>query len=737
MKFSWLLLPTLLTATLLLAGCHKDDDPSNADDANPSVRVTPSLGVVLNAPVRVLAADGQTVLTSGDTGSRGTVTLTLDPTTGPVVLEVRGDADASYFDEAAGTEVPFPDGERLRALVPVAEGEIAITLLTDLAYREAERQDAFPLSTEQVNQLNEAVRASLAPGLQSIVSVPTRFDGNTTRGDLDDDEPGRYAAVLAALAELAAGRNAPALAVAQALREDATDGAIDGRSGGTALDTPYTDFLNEMNAALAQVAEDFGNAALRGSVNRLGPEGIELDFGELDGGGNGAGGDWTLTITGTATTNGVTTAIPETTIGNTTAPTTGDEQAIEDAIRGNLAGQGGSADQVQFEVVSASDTEVIVEAQLTLSRQGFTVDQDLTYTWTRDGGDNGGSNGGDNAVAAVPAAVQQQYTLVYAGNDTALLIDGEPYTVSFNSDNTLSIGGTTFTDPQNRDLFDQGSDRVVWQAGDLAYELSLSGAAFNELNIYDTANLTNGFPRLVGQLTETHGDPGNDDDTQAGPFRLWQMTEDSNKVNGALTEQFNASRVDIWTRAFVEDRALQLMPAATADDFTIRELERGADKKVFEVVVDNPTYPGAVVTYAFEVIAEDTGEHSATPPSMLTDLAGDYQVADTALPEIFGTIAAGHLSLELSIAANGDISYTARDVDDDSVVASATTAWDGELDELDDGILLIDKATTDEIQIRPVNEWFECHIYLPLGTEGVGNNTVDIQWNVPYADNGA
>ena len=236
MKFSWLLLPTLLTATLLLAGCHKDDDPSNADDANPSVRVTPSLGVVLNAPVRVLAADGQTVLTSGDTGSRGTVTLTLDPTTGPVVLEVRGDADASYFDEAAGTEVPFPDGERLRALVPVAEGEIAITLLTDLAYREAERQDAFPLSTEQVNQLNEAVRASLAPGLQSIVSVPTRFDGNTTRGDLDDDEPGRYAAVLAALAELAAGRNAPALAVTQALREDATDGAIDGRSGGTALD---------------------------------------------------------------------------------------------------------------------------------------------------------------------------------------------------------------------------------------------------------------------------------------------------------------------------------------------------------------------------------------------------------------------------------------------------------------------------------------------------------------------
>lgn len=735
MKLSWLLLPTLLIATLLLAGCDDDDDDdtSDADDANPSVRVTPSLGVVLNAPVRVLAADGQTVLTNGNTGSSGTVTLTLGPTAGPVVLEVLGDADASYFDEAASTEIPFPDGERLRALAPVAEGEVAITLLTDLAYREAERRDVFPLSTEQVNQLNEAVRATLAPSVQSIVSVPTRFDESTTSGDLDDDEAGRYAAVLAALAELGAGRNAPALAVAQALREDATDGDIDGRSDGTALDTPYTDFLNEMNAALAHVAEDFGNAALRASVNRLGPVGIELDFGELDGGGNGTGGDWTLIITGTATTNGVTTPIPETTIGNTTAPTTGDEQAIEDAIRGNLAGQGGSADQVQFEVVSASDTEVIVEAQLTLSRQGFAVEQDLTYTWTRDGGDNGGNN----ASAAVPAAVQQQYTLVYAGNDTALLIDGEPYTVSLNSDNTLSIGGTTFTDPQNRDLFDQGSDRVVWQGGDLAYELSLSGAAFNELNVYDTANLTNGFPRFVGQLTEANGDSGNDEDTQAGSFRRWRMTEESNKVNGALTEQFNASSPAVWTRAFVEDRALQLMPAATADDFTIRELERSAEQKVFEVVVDNPTYPNAVVTYTLEVIAEDTGAHSATPPSMLTDLAGDYPVADTALPEVFGTIAAGHLSLELNIADNGDIRYTARDVDDGSVVASATTAWDGELDELDDGVLLIDKATTDEIQIRPVNDWFEFHIYLPLGTEGVGNNTVDIQWNVPYAANGA
>lgn len=248
----------------------------------------PNLGVITNATVKFFASDGITLLGTGNTGAKGVVTVKVGSYHGPVVVVVKGDDDAAYYDESAGTLIPFRAPNKIYAIVPRPGFTIAVTPLTDIAYFQALVNDLFPLTPCEVIALNEIVRSSLVPGLRNILSVPTRFSANTTRGSLSNSEGGRYAAVLAALASLGADSAAPALAIFRFLRIDAADSIIDARiKGGRLVRQPplyisFIDFRRKLQLALNRVAATFGTAELRAHAAELVPHDGNVNSRKVD-----------------------------------------------------------------------------------------------------------------------------------------------------------------------------------------------------------------------------------------------------------------------------------------------------------------------------------------------------------------------------------------------------------------------------------------------------------------------
>ena len=275
-----------------LAGLSACDSAQVLVDSTPSstaTTVTPSLGLVRNATVNLYAQDGATLLGSSETGADGRVDVSVSGYNGPIVVEVLGDdVDAVYYDEASMTLLSFPAGQRMRALVPGPGGNVGVTPLTEVAYQTALLEDAFPLTTNDVNTINEAVRAALAPGLVSILSVPTLVDASTPANTLADTEAGRYALILAALAELGSGQAAPALAVLEALAADAADGAIDGQNADGSVGAPYADFINDMSGALNTAASSYADTDLQASASAQAPQSTTVSSGQ--GGGDGPNG---------------------------------------------------------------------------------------------------------------------------------------------------------------------------------------------------------------------------------------------------------------------------------------------------------------------------------------------------------------------------------------------------------------------------------------------------------------
>ena len=278
-------LGALLASTLI--GCGGDQSLTQiSGPPGATTTATPSLGLVQNATVNFYAANGTDLLGTADTGATGLVTVDVGTYNGPLLVEVLGDdVDAVYYDEASETLLSFPAGNSIRALVAAPGGQIGVTPLTEVAYQSAIASGAFPLTASGVEQLNEAVRAALAPGLTSILSVPTLVDGNTAANSLNDDEAGRYALILAALAELASTSGAPALATLQALAADAVDGVIDGQGASGSVNAPYSDFVTDMTAALNTAASSYANTALQGSASSQAPQSTNVS----SGGGNTGG----------------------------------------------------------------------------------------------------------------------------------------------------------------------------------------------------------------------------------------------------------------------------------------------------------------------------------------------------------------------------------------------------------------------------------------------------------------
>ena len=301
-----------------VAGCHDH----NGSGGNGSVAASPALGQFRNATVYFFQADGSTEIGSADVGDDGLASVNTGSYAGPVVVEVRGDDDAEYFDEATGMYEAFPTGNSVFSIAPATGGTVAVTPLTDAAYRAALRNSLFPLSATEVNQLNQIVADALAGGID-ILTQPSAVNAAMSM-DLPATDAGRYALVLATLAYLGtdgsndgASTTPAALAVLQALIEDLADGTIDNMNDGSPLSaSAYSDFVNEFTAAIANAASAYAGSDLNDEVsngdqdyetpnadltalNEVEDSGGETGGGETGGGSTG-GGNTTVNSAGLA-----------------------------------------------------------------------------------------------------------------------------------------------------------------------------------------------------------------------------------------------------------------------------------------------------------------------------------------------------------------------------------------------------------------------------------------------------
>ncbi|RDL45996.1 hypothetical protein DN730_02850 [Marinomonas piezotolerans] len=260
--------PILITLPLLLAGCGGGS--SESDDSSSELSITPSLGKVSNAEVILFQSDGSTQLARGELADDGTIKISYSGSySGPIIVAVKGDSDAVYFDEASNTTVSFGAGKLLRAIVPSGTKTTGVTPLTEVAYQ-LSLNNSIALTDQSVDQLNERVRKALAPEILSIIEPPTLFDDKITAGDLKNTDAGRYALRLAALAQLGASNASPALSIAEQLAQDMADGVIDGKSSDNAISGLLYDsntLASTLDSHLTTFATKYGAADLKSALS--------------------------------------------------------------------------------------------------------------------------------------------------------------------------------------------------------------------------------------------------------------------------------------------------------------------------------------------------------------------------------------------------------------------------------------------------------------------------------------
>lgn len=312
-------IPYALVVALTLAGTlaacnddhHNRSGRSGADTS--AVAAAPTLGPVYNAPVTAYRAGdfdpdaedntaARIDIGDLDTGDTGRVSLgNISADAFPLLLVAELDAQSSYYDESTLTEIAVPadlQGRMLHALVPAPTGDapVAITPFTDIAYRAAVAQDLLPISADAAARVNNIVRDALPGTLDSLLTTPTVFDAGTTAGSLAADASGRHALLLAALAVLGEGRDAPALRVLADLLADLADDSQ--LNASTTINETYgPDLADRYQEAIEAIANAYGDAALQAEAATYAALKTQFDFSDVDnapsdgGGTGGIGGE--------------------------------------------------------------------------------------------------------------------------------------------------------------------------------------------------------------------------------------------------------------------------------------------------------------------------------------------------------------------------------------------------------------------------------------------------------------
>lgn len=351
MNKQYLLAGSLVVAALGITACGGGGSSSTSAK---TLAVTPSLGAVTNATVKLYQSDGTTLLGQGDTGSTGQISISYSGSySGPVIVAVTGDSDAQYYDEAAGTTVAFGPGKLLRAIVPGGSTQTGVTPLTEIAYQ-LSLVNSITLTDTAVSQINERVRLALAPELTSIISPPALFSSTTTTGSLDNSEAGRYALRLAALAQLGTLGSTPALTVTEQLAWDMADGSLDGQNDGNAISgllyTPGS-FISDIGGHLATMATNFASSTLQAALGGYGAISTSIDVSDIGTGG-----------------------------GDTLPPGVAGQTVTMEYCCAATGSPYNTGDQVLF--TFSSSGALTLTDQYTVAATSFTVDSYGQYIWT-------------------------------------------------------------------------------------------------------------------------------------------------------------------------------------------------------------------------------------------------------------------------------------------------------------------------------------------------------------------
>ncbi|MFO1391933.1 MAG: IPT/TIG domain-containing protein [Agitococcus sp.] len=271
---------TPLVAALLLAGCNSnDDDPIMAKSlAIPStttlktLTITPSLGKILNAKVKLKNAANNAPLGETTTGTTGTATFNVPATVNTVIAEVIGGGSATYFDEAKNAMVPMPASTVIRAATSLVNtnSEIGVTALTEAMVKRAETLAGSGSIVPQLNAAKAAVEAAF--GITDILKAPTLVGSQADIANLGSTPAGQYALRLASLAKISAqnlgsGEATPAAKMAQAIAQDLADGDIDGSGNTGTLPYDLATFAAQYQAQVLALVQDLLNNASQGGFD--------------------------------------------------------------------------------------------------------------------------------------------------------------------------------------------------------------------------------------------------------------------------------------------------------------------------------------------------------------------------------------------------------------------------------------------------------------------------------------
>ena len=437
MKWIVKTLVPVVSASLLVA-CFEDEAANTASPTpNPAptstIAVTPSLGLVMNAAAEIFAANGTTRLASEAIGDSGLLDITIEGYTGPIVAVLTATAETKYYDEALATFVSVPAGTKLHAIAESVKA-LAITPLTEIAYQLAKQQNAFPLTSSSVTTINNRVKSALAPSINNILTAPLLLDGSTS--SIPANTSGNYALILAALAELGKDdvSGTPALAITNKLVEDLVDGKIDSKANGVDINAPYTDFINDMSAALSSAANDYN---YQGNPADSNPANTDLSDAEDNGSGGNTGGN---------------------TGGNNGGDTGGDNGGDTGGDNGGVS-SGGSAVACLNPLTDKAGTHVEHVYNSTNAAQGATVlttaVTDVLGTATFKGRQATESKSVVKARSATnPEINSDSITYTYTGltdNNTTLLVYG--VVPDATTESGVTVQATISQDPPKEDRF--------------------------------------------------------------------------------------------------------------------------------------------------------------------------------------------------------------------------------------------------------------------------------------------
>jgi hypothetical protein len=274
-------------------GGGADGSVGSGGDGDGGIGAGGDFGQFRNAVVTVYTEDGNKLGSAVTDSVKGMVTIRPGKTyKGALILELRGQPGATYFEEGKNAFVDFPADKVIRAVVPAINKNIGITPFTEAAYRlltegsTAERASnpARPTAAEMaaandkvLNILNKQFPAKL--GVDDVTRLPFIKSDSIGPNSISIDARGRYGLVNGAFSKQAAmynsARTQPTLDAVAQLGADLLDGVLDGMNGnqpavaaGARTYDPNT-LTGELSSALAEQSYRFGDDASKLALPRV------------------------------------------------------------------------------------------------------------------------------------------------------------------------------------------------------------------------------------------------------------------------------------------------------------------------------------------------------------------------------------------------------------------------------------------------------------------------------------